>query len=261
VNTSTSFDAADLRALLNGFWNSILEVQTTPQGLLFTMPVSYPDGWQVVLELQRVAPNTWLLSDRGQTLSWLMGHGLNLQTEAMQTHLKRLCNEHSFQMNEGVFFRHIAWPLAADDMHVFAEGVAAISRLDLFNEHRILEEDVARHAVQRILQDAHLPHHRHHKLSITAERSIAIDFYVEQKRPAAIQILKTKTDLAGTMEKWGFRWRELKGLNPGLAPIMLFDRNAQTIDAYSRHIAQTECELFCGFDETDRIHSTLRALQ
>ena len=58
---------------------------------------------------------------------------------------------------------------------------------------------MASQAVQRTLQDAHLPYQRHHKLSITADRSIAVDFYVAQKRPAAIQILKTKTDLPGTM--------------------------------------------------------------
>jgi len=261
VNTPTSFSAADLRALLTDFWNGILEVQTTPQGLLFTMPVSYPDGWQVVLELQRIAPNTWRLTDRGQALNWLTGQGLNLQTEAMQAHLKRLCSEHFLQLSDGVLWRHLAWPFEGGDMHVFAEGVAAISRLELLNEHRAHEEDVASQAVQRTLQDAHLPFQRHHKLSITADRSIAVDFYVVQKRPAAIQILKAKTDLPGTMEKWGFRWRALKGLNPSLAPIMLFDRNTQTVDAYSRHIAQAECELFCGFDEADRIHSTLRALQ
>jgi hypothetical protein len=246
---------------LTDFWNGILEVQTTPQGLLFTMPVSYPDGWQVVLELQRIAPNTWRLTDRGQALNWLTGQGLNLQTEAMQAHLKRLCSEHFLQLSDGVLWRHLAWPFEGGDMHVFAEGVAAISRLELLNEHRAHEEDVASQAVQRTLQDAHLPFQQHHKLSITADRSIAVDFYVAQKRPAAIQILKTKTDLPGTMEKWGFRWRALKGLNPSLAPIMLFDRNTQTVDAYSRHIAQAECELFCGFDEADRIHSTLRALQ
>lgn len=260
MNTSTSLGADDLRSLLTDFWNSILEVKETPQGFLFTMPVSYPDGWQVVLELKRVTPNTWLLSDRGQTLIWLIGQGHNLRTEAMQSHLKRLCNEHYFQLDDGVLSRHMNWPLAADDVHVFAEGVAAIARLDFLNEHRVLEEDVARHTVQRILQDAHLSHQVNYKLTITPERIIAVDFYVEQKRPAAIRILKTKTDLAGTMEKWCFRWRELKRLNPGLAPIMLFDRTTQTIDAYSSQIAQTECALFCGYDETDRIHSSLRAL-
>lgn len=261
MNTPTSFGANELRALLTDFWNGILEVQTTHQGLLFTMPVSYPDGWQVVLQLQRIAPNTWRVTDRGQTLNWLTGQGLNLQTEAMQTHLKRLCGEHFLQLSEGVLSRHLTWPIEASEMHVFAEGVAAISRLDFLNEHRALEEDVASQTVQRTLQDAQLPYQRHHKLPITADRSVAVDFYVVQKRPAAIQILKTKSDLPGTMEKWGFRWRELKGLNPSLAPIMLFDRNTQTVDSYSRHIAQAECELFCGFDETDRIHSTLRALQ
>lgn len=261
MSTPTTFSANDLRTLLADFWNSILEVQTTPQGLLFTMPVSYPDGWQVVLELQQVTPQTWLLTDRGQTINWLMGQGLNLQTDAMQSHLKRLCSEHALQLSDGVFVRQLSWPLQASDMHVFAEGVTAVARLELFNEHRVLEEDVATHAVERILKEAHFPNQRQHKLAITAERFVTVDFYVPQKCPAAIQIVKTKTDLPGTMEKWGFRWRELKGLNPGLAPIMLFDRNTQTIDAYSRHIADAECTLFCGFDETDRIHSTLRALQ
>jgi hypothetical protein len=261
VNIPTSFDASHLRTLLTAFWNNLLEVETTPRGLLFTMPVSYPDGWQIVLEFNRIAPSTWLLSDRGQTLNWLIGQGLNLQTDSMQLHLKRLCSEHFLQLTDGVFSRHLHWPLDASDIHVFAEGVVAVSRLDLLNEHRVLVEDVASHAVQRILKDADLPHQRHRRLTITPERSVTVDFYIEQKRPAAIQILKAKTDLAGTMEKWGFRWHALKGQNPSLAPIMLFDRNKQFIDSYSRHIANTECELFCGFDETDRIHSTLRALQ
>ncbi len=261
MNSPALFGVNDLRTILTNFWNRILEVHTTPQGMVFTMPVSYPDGWQVVLELQRVMPNTWRITDRGQTLNWLMGQGLNLQTEAMQSHLKKLCNEHYFQIEQGVLSRDLSWPLAADDIQVFAEGVVAISRLDFFNEHRGLEEDVAPRAVQRMLDDAKLPHHRNYKLPITLERKITVDFYVEQKRPAAIQILKTKNDLVGTMEKWGFRWRELKGLHRDLVPIMLFDRNTQTIDSYSRHIAESECQLFCGFDETDRIHKTLRGLQ
>lgn len=218
MNTPTTFSADDLRSILTDFWHTILEVQHTPQGLLFTMPMSYPDGWQVVLELQQVTPQTWLLSDRGQTINWLMGQGLNMQTEALQSHLKRLCSEHSLQLSDGVFLRQLPWPLQASDLHVFAEGMAAIARLDFFNEHRAHEADVATHAVERILKDAHFPCHRQHKLAITPERFVTVDFYVPQSRPAAIQIVKAKTDLVGSMERWGFRWRELKGLNPGLRP-------------------------------------------
>ena len=41
---------------------------------------------------------------------------------------------------------------------------------------------------------------------------------------------------------------------------MVYDRNIQIMDPNSRHIGETECELFCGYDETDRIHETLAAL-
>jgi hypothetical protein len=63
------------------------------------------------------------------------------------------------------------------------------------------------------------------------------------------------------MEKWGFRWHELKKSYPGLAPVMLYDRNTQLIDSYSRHIGETECELFCGYDETDRVHRILESIR
>jgi hypothetical protein len=48
----------------------VLEIEPTAKGLLFTMPASYPDGWQVVLELSHMTPKGVRLSDRGKTLSW-----------------------------------------------------------------------------------------------------------------------------------------------------------------------------------------------
>src|SRR5690606_3561248 len=100
---------------------------------------------------------------------------------------------------------------------------------------------VADSTVQRILSDAGLTPKRKHRLHITKERAVSVDYFVEQRRPAALQILRTRTDLSGTMEKWGFRWHELKNNYAGLAPIMLYDRNTQMIDSYSRHIGETEC--------------------
>lgn len=115
--------------------------------------------------------------------------------------------------------------------------------------------------MQHILSDAGLSPKRKHRLHTTKERAVSVDYFVEQRRPFALQILRTKTDLSGTMEKWGFRWHELKNNYAGLAPIMLYDRDTQIIAPYSRHIGESECELFCGYDETDRIHETLTALR
>lgn len=258
--TDTSLSSTHLRSLLTSFWNEVLEVGSTPKGLLFTMPASYPDGWQVVLELSQKTPKGFRLSDRGKTLSWLAGQGQNIETDAMKHHLQRLCAEHSLAEEHGVLCRWLELPLDASDIHVFAEGLVAVSRLDILNDHRMVEEDVADTVVKRILGDAGLEAQRKHKLHVTKDRAIAVDYFVEQRRPAAIQILRAKSDISGSMEKWGFRWHELKSNYTGLAPIMLYDRDSQLIDPYSRHIGETECELFCGYDETDRIHDTLKSL-
>lgn len=260
MTADTILSTTDLRTLLTSFWNEVLEVESTPKGLLFTMPASYPDGWQVVLELSQKTPKSFRLSDRGKTIAWLTGQGQNTETDVMKHHLQRLCAEHSITEEHGVLCRWLELPLDASDIQVFAEGLVAISRLEILNEHRVAEEDVADTVVRRILSDAGLEPKHKHKLNVTKDRAIAVDYFVEQRRPAAIQILRGKSDLSGTMEKWGFRWHELKNNYSGLAPIMLYDRDTQVIDPYSLHIGETECELFCGYDETGRIHDTLKSL-
>jgi hypothetical protein len=251
-----------LRDLLTSFWSEALEIESTPRGILFTMPVSYPDGWQVVLELCQKTPKAFYLNDRGKTLSWLMGRGQNIETDAIKDHIPRLCAEHFFEIENGVLFRWLEAPLEAIDLQVFAEGLSAISRLEILNDHRVTEENVADDTVQRIFQDAQIPAKRKQRLHITKERTVAVDYFADElRRPVALQIVRSKTDFSGTMEKWGFRWHELKHNYQGLAPIMLYDRDTQIIDPYSRHIGETECELFCGYDETDRIHETLQTLR
>jgi hypothetical protein len=261
MTTNSHLSSNELRGLLTSFWDRSLEIEPSAHGLLFTMPASYPDGWQVVLELSQKTPQGIRLSDRGKTLSWLTSNGQNIETEAMKQHLQRLCAEHDLKEEHGVLYRWLDLPLDATDIHVFAEGLVAISRLEILNDHRAAEEDVADRIVQRIFSDANLSPKRKHKLHVTKDRSVSVDYYVEQRRPLALQILRTKSDFSGTMEKWGFRWQGIKANYSGIAPIMLYDRHNQIIDPYSRHIGETECELFCGYDETDRIHETLASLR
>lgn len=261
MSGDTHLSPTHLRGLLGKFWDDTLEIEPTRDGLAFTMPLSYPDGWQIVLTLSQKTPKGFLLSDKGKTLSWLQGQGQNIHTDTMKAHRRRLCAEHYLKEDKGVLFRWLEGPLAPTDIHVFAEGLCAISRLDILNDHRTTEENIAEAMVKRIFHDAGLQPQRNHRLDITKERKVTVDYFVEQERPLAIQLLKTKKDISGTMEKWGFRWHELKKIYSGLTPIMLYDRNTQIIDSYSRHIGETECELFCSYDDTARIHQALQSIR
>ncbi|MCY4281422.1 MAG: hypothetical protein OXD47_10460 [Gammaproteobacteria bacterium] len=247
----------ELRELLNGFWNEALEIEPLPKGVAFTMPMSYPDGWQVTMELCCKTPVQYYLSDRGKTLSWLLGQGQSVGIDAVKDHLSRLYAEHAIEEVDGVLYRWLQAPLDPIDLQVFAEGLVAVSRLDILNEHRMAEENVAEKTVNRVFEDAQLTPKCHHKLNITYDRGVFVDYFVNLAKPVAIELIRNKNDLPGTMEKWGYRWRELRKSYAGLTPVMLYDRNTQIIDSYSARIGRNDCDLFCGYDETDRIHQVL----
>ena len=253
----TPLTPSSLRESLRSFWDAALAVEPQRGGFLFTMPASYPDGWQIVLEIRQKTPKGFRMSDRGKTLAWLAGQGQNVGTDTMRAHLERICAECRMELDGGELYRWLEGPLDATEIQVFTEGMIAVSHLHVLNDHRTAEENVAESVVERIFRDAGLKPDRNHRLSITKERKIKVDFYVQRRQPVALQLLKSKNDVSGTMERWGFRWHELRKNYQGLMPVMLYDRNTQLIDSYSRHIGETECELFCGYDETDRIHEIL----
>ncbi|MCY4156857.1 MAG: hypothetical protein OXF66_05425 [Gammaproteobacteria bacterium] len=139
--TSATDLKAELRGLLNGFWNEALEMEPLPEGVAFTMPMSYPDGWQVTMELRQKTPAGFYLSDGGKTLAWLLGQGQNIAADAVQGHLRRLCSEHAIEEANGVLYRWLQAPLNPLDLQVFAEGLVAVSRLDILNVRRIPEKE------------------------------------------------------------------------------------------------------------------------
>ena len=261
MSVDTNLTPTTLRETLRTFWDEALSVELHRDGLAFTMPASFPDGWQIVLEISQKTPGGFRLSDHGRTLAWLTGHGQNVHTEAMRRHLHQISQECRMDLVGGEFFRWLAAPLDATDIQVFTEGLVAVSHLHVLHEHRAAEENVAETTVQRIIVEAGLKSDRNHRLSITKDRKISVDFYAEAKRAVAIELIKSKHDLSGKMERWGFRWDELRKSHRTLIPVMLYDRNTMLVDPYSRHIGEEKCELFCGYDETDRIQEVLEKVK
>ncbi len=253
----TNLTPTILRESLLSFWDAALTVEPHRGGYLFTMPASFPEGWQIVLEISQKTPKGFRLSDRGRTLAWLTGQGQNVDTDCMKKHIQRLSEECQMQMDGGEFFRWLEPPFDAAEVHVFTEGLISVSQLHVLHDHRVTEENVAATTVQRVLSDSGMKSDRNHRLSITKDRKVSVDFYAEAKRAVAIELIKSKHDLSGKMERWAFRWDELRKNHRSLMPVMLYDRNTMLVDSYSRHIGEEKCELFCGYDETDRIHEVL----
>ena len=89
------------------------------------------------------------------------------------------------------------------------------------------------------------------------ERGVRVDYLVRPGRLVAFQLLRRKGRVTAYMEQWGYRWNDLTKMNSNLMSAMLFDPAVQEIDRESQAIGEDVCELFCPYNETDRIHALL----
>lgn len=65
-----------LRALTE-FWRAETRVEETREGLAIALPLLFPDGWQVIVDLEQLTARDVQLSDKGRTLGKLAELGLN----------------------------------------------------------------------------------------------------------------------------------------------------------------------------------------
>ena len=255
----TTLHPNQLRAALTGFWNDALAVKPPAQGLILAMPQTGADGWQLVVDIVPATPGTVRVSDSGRILGNLTARGQNSEADTMAGHIASLLRQHNMERDGQELFRWMPWPVDPVELHVFAEGLAAISHLWVLHEPTVRTQDVADRTLRRVFSDRNLEARAGAMLDGRTEKRIRVDYLVETRRPVAFEIIRRRGRLLPVMEQWGYRWHDLQKTSPKLMPVMLYDPAAQEIDEASRAIGEEVCSLFCAYDQTDRIHAVLAA--
>ncbi len=246
-----------LRQELVQFWGDALEVGQTRQGLALALPQTYPDGWQMVVDVEDHLPSGIRLTDRGRTLEWLSAQGQNIDTPAMSRHLNAICNEYELQRDGLELQRWLERGVEAVDIHVFAEALVGVAHLHVLHEPHPRTLDVPDQMLKRVFKDHRVEATARASLDGQTRKGVHVDYLVEQDHLKAFQIIRQHGRILSTMERWGFRWHDLQASHPGLMPAMIFDPHHQEIDAESRAIGEDVCTLFCSYEETDKIHQFL----
>lgn len=253
----TTLRPEDLRAALNGFWNDALKIERTQAGLAVALPQTTADGWQLVVELSPGMPGLVRATDAGRTLGGLQARGQNIDAETVSGHIKTILQECQTHRDGLELFRWLPLPLDPVEVHVFAEGLAAISHLWILHEPKIHRLDVADQTLRRVFADRKLEAQAGATLDGKTEKRVRVDYLVQQTRPVAFEVLRRQRNLLPVMEQWGYRWQDLLKVSPSLMPVMLYDPAIQEIDEASRAIGEEVCTLFCAYEETQRIHAVL----
>jgi len=250
---SKSFTEAVRKSWLD-FQQEALSVESTPQGVAAALPHTLPDGWQMVVELQPGPPKKVKLTDGGRTLGWLAARGQNVETDGVADQVREICRVTSMERDGWELFRWLELPVQGEDVHVFAEGLSNVAHLCYLHEPTPRGVDVADRTLRRVFTDRHITALENHPLDGKTERAVRVDYYIPAAHPVAFQVLRRRGRIQATMEQWGYRWQDLRKTNPALKPAMIYDPAVQNVDDAARAIGEEVCELFCAYDETDKIH-------
>jgi hypothetical protein len=253
----TSLQPNLLRDALLDFWQGSLEIAATPAGLEFAVPHSYPDGWQIVLQLSLPTPGTAKLSDGGKTLWQLSQSGQNLEAEATAQRLREICEAFHLERDGWELFRYLPWPTPGAEIHLFTEALVSISHLAYLHDPAPKAPNVARQTVEKIFREREVEFRTNVRLEGRVEKRIEVDYLATPRRALAVQVLGRRGIVTSYMEQWGFRWRDLHEANPGLLRVMLYDPAIQDVDSTASAIGQSVCDYFGPYHETQRVHDLI----
>ncbi len=257
----TTFDqiltpAVCLQAL-ESFWREQVQVATTREGIALTLPLMYPDGWQVAVQLAPLTPGWACLSDQGKTLGALTEAGMSLDAKHTAALLDERVKTFELRSDGAIISKEVRLPLQGIDVQLFAEALVSIAHLIYRHEPATLLENPADKMVRRIFEARKITPKRNAELVGRLVQSIRVDYLVEAKRPLAVQIVNRRENLLDYMERWAFRWDDLRRRNDGLVAGMVYNPENQDWDATSLRIGGEVCDVFCRYDEPGALNSAL----
>lgn len=242
-----------LRNALTSFWNEHLHIEKCSEGWVMSLPIMYSDGLQVVIYLKELTPNKCLLTDQGATLSMLSEANFSLKGNSFTKILASQSKIYGFEQEGLQLEKVIDLPLNAADIQIFAEGLVSLSHLvpKTEKEYRVNVERLISDRLQAFFYNQKIEPKRRYDLAGKIEKKITVEYFVENNHRLALQHISTTTNLLPTMERWGWKWTDLRAADPSIIRAMVFDPDNQPWDEASMNIGQSVCEVFVPYTESD----------
>lgn len=238
---------------MRSFWDEQFRVESSGEGLVAAMPVMDASGLQIVVHLKPLSPGYWLISDHGEILSGLDDLGCNTDSGKTHESLESQCKLYGIERDGLILQKLLKIPFDPIEIQVFTEGLAAISHLRPKRRAEVTLNPFVRmegRMIDYFEKRSWVPERRH-KLNGQVEHEIVVDFYAQEQKPMAVQLVGRNRQLRSYMEQWGWRWTDLGAAHPELIKAMVFDPDNQEWDASSLKIGEKVCDVFTPYYEAD----------
>lgn len=244
-------------SIMEAFWREQVQAAPSRDGIALTLPLMYPDGWQVTVFLSQLTPGWLRLSDHGKTLGALIETGMSLDAKYTATILEDRVQSFELRNDGAMLSKDVRLPLQGVDVQLFAEALVSVAHLVYRHEPAILLDNPADKAVRRVFETRKVQPRRNVEMEGHLVRTTRVDYMVDAKRPLAIQVVNRRENLLDYMERWAFRWNDLRQHDNRLLTGMVFNPENQDWDATALHIGNEVCDVFCRYDEAEPLYRML----
>lgn len=243
--------------LLQAFWQEQVQAEKTRQGIALTLPLMYPDGWQVTVHVSPLTPGWVRITDAGKTLGALVETGMSLTAKHTAALLDERIRTFELKTDGAEISKALRLPLQGVDVHVFAEALVSIAHLIYRHEPAVSQDNPADKVVRRIFERRKIEPRRNAELPGRLVKSTRVDYFVDARQPLALQVVNRRDNLLDYMERWAFRWDDLKKENRRLLSGMVYNPENQVWDDTSLRIGAEVCDVFCRYDEIQPLNRVL----
>ncbi len=252
----TITSAACLEAM-QAFWREQVQTAQTREGIALTLPLMYPDGWQVTVHLAPLTPGWMRISDQGKTLGSLLETGMSLEAKHTAALLEERIQAFELKNDGAVISKEIRLPLQGVDVQLFGEALVSIAHLVYRHEPSTLLENPADKLVRRVFETRKVQPRRNAEIEGHFLKTTRVDYLVDADRTFALQVVNRRDHLLDYMERWAFRWDDLKKHNKRLLTGMVYNPENQDWDVTSLRIGNEVCDVFCRYDEVQPLNRML----
>ena len=113
---------------MQAFWSERVEAAYTRDGIALTLPLMYPDGWQVTAYITTTVRCHARLYNNGKTLGSLIEAGMKLDARLTASFLAERLKMFEVQQDGFILTKNVQLPLQGVDVQIFAEAPRATGR-------------------------------------------------------------------------------------------------------------------------------------
>jgi Domain of unknown function DUF1828 len=258
----STVEAEDCLDALQSFYVKTVEAKSVKNRLCITLPLLNADGFQISIGLEQISERSAMLTDLGETLSFLECRGIATDHDSVKNLIDKQLNVFEIACRGRELTKLVNLPIEGLDIHLFGEALSGLTHL-LFRHELIQAPNV--HVFENVRQSLEQMKLRYvigadASVKGLISKSIQVDFLVEAKKRVAIKTVQRRGRIHEYMEQWGYRWIDAREANPSLVRAMIYDPDNQEWDENSRAIGQRHCEIFRPYFESELIQADLSRL-